>query len=86
MSFPEITITVGQVIESTIIYGFVHTFWTCLKWGMRHLETDAGQIIDTHVKEGHHNRLQYCFEGGCARLGIELNSPHQAEAQTQLAE
>lgn len=87
MSLPEVTITVGQVVESTIIYGFVHTFWMCTKWGLRHLESDTGRIIDQHVKAGHHARLQYCFEGTCKKLGVsltpgtELDSLHQVEQE-----
>lgn len=79
MSIPEVTITVGQVIESTIIYGFVHTFWMCTKWGLRHLETDTGQIIDAHVKNKHKTRLVRCLEGNCIRLETGSSYPRQAE-------
>lgn len=80
MSFPEITISVGQVIESTIIYGFVHTFWMCLKWGFRYLETDTGQIINSHVKNKHKARLVRCLEGNCTRLETAGDFPHQEES------
>lgn len=86
MSLPEITITTGQVIESTIIYGCVHTIWTCIKWGIKHLETDTGRIINRHVKDGHHKRLTRCFEASCIKLRTVSGSPHQEAPQLEPAE
>lgn len=77
----DIHITTGAVITSTVIYGIVHAIWTGLKWGLRHLESDTGRIIEVHVKDGHHKRLTHCFEGGCARLGIGLDYPHRVDSQ-----
>jgi hypothetical protein len=86
MSLPDITITAASVIESTIIYGFVHTFWMIIKWCLKYLSTDAGRIIDTHVKDGHHTRLEHCVEGACVRLETALDSLHRASQPQQRAD
>lgn len=86
MSLPEITITTGQVIESTIMFGIIHAIWACIKWGLKHLETDTGRIIDKHVKDGHHQRLTHCFEAGCIKLRIAGGSPHREAPQLEPAE
>lgn len=79
MILANISITTAGIIESTIIYGIVHTIWMFINKALKHLETDAGQIITIHVKDGHHARLSKCIKEGCIRFGIELDSPHQEE-------
>lgn len=63
-----INITVAEIITSVILYGLVHGIWTGIKWGLKHLETEAGQIIEVHVKNGHSARLKHCTEDGCIKL------------------
>lgn len=79
----DINITTGAVITSTVIYGIVHAIWSGIKWGLRHLQTDTGQIINKHVKDGHHVRLTKCYQDACAKLGTGPNYPHQVESQLE---
>lgn len=76
-----IHLTVADVITSFIVYGIVHAAWTGVKWCLRQLETEAGRIIEGHVKNGHEARFKYCFKGSCATPEIALDSTHQVESK-----
>lgn len=74
-----IHLSVADVITSFIVYGIVHAAWSGVKWCLRHLETEAGHIIESHVKNGHEARFKYCFKDSCAiRPGTAPDSLRQA--------
>lgn len=79
MIFADINITGTGVVESTIVYGIVHSIWTGIKWGLKHLETEAGQVIHAHVKNNHRVRFKHCFEDSCAIPGTAPDLIRQAE-------
>lgn len=71
MTAIELHLTLADLLTSTIIYGIVHGTWKVIMWCIRGLETEAGRIIDAHVKSGHEDRFKVCFTDTCAIPGTE---------------
>jgi hypothetical protein len=65
-----INLTLQEVMTATVLYGIVHGIWVVA----RHLETETGRIIKSHVKSGHKAHFKECKEDSCAMaVGIELS-------------
>lgn len=73
------SITLAEIVTSTILFGCVHAIWTTIKWGLRQLKTDTGRVIHKHVSDGHHARLTRCYVGACAKFRTGLDSLRSEE-------
>jgi hypothetical protein len=67
-----INITPAGVVESTIMYGVVHTFWMLIKklggFTYKEVRIERNKIIGHHVKAGHKSRLKHCPDLICLKL------------------
>lgn len=76
-------ITPLGVIESTLMYGIVHTIWKIIKYFANRLERETraerNRIIQWHVKGGHNGRLKSCTDPQCLRLRTPEFESVQAE-------
>lgn len=65
-------ITPLNVLESTLMYGIVHSIWKILKYLFNKAEKETraerNRIIQRHVKAGHKGRLKECLDEACLSL------------------
>lgn len=71
-----LNITTTGIVESTIIFGIVHTIWLVIKYVAKvvwklvvdEVRRERNRIIKHHVKAGHDSPLKHCMDVACASL------------------